>query len=151
MYRRILLPLDGSTVAKQSLPHAIAQAARYEAELVLLRVLPPLPRPPTIPEAVIQKTEVATARTARDYLERISATVRGEDIRTTVDLVNGTPHEQILHYAADHEIDLIVICSCGQSGFLSRWLIESVSDRVVRGANLPVLVVPASQPAREPG
>jgi nucleotide-binding universal stress UspA family protein len=150
MYKRILLPLDGSAVAEQSLPHAVAQAARFDAELVLLRALTPLPRPATIPEATIQKTEAATARTAGDYLERVAAETSAEGIRTTVVLVHGTPHEQILGYAEENRIDLIVICTRGQSGFLSRWLMGSVSDRVVRGARVPVLVVRAAESVTEP-
>lgn len=150
MYKRILLPLDGSPVAEQSLPHAVAQAARFDAELVLLRALPPLPRPATIPEATIQKTEAATAQTARDYLEHVAAETSAEGIRTTVVLVHGTPHDQILGYAEENEIDLIVICTRGQSGFLSRWLMGSVSDRIVRGARVPVLVVRATESTPEP-
>ena len=43
MYKRVLLPLDGSALAEQALPHAIAQAERFGAELILLRVLEPFP------------------------------------------------------------------------------------------------------------
>ena len=141
MYKRILLPLDGSPVAEQSVSHAIAQATRFDAELVLFRALAPLPRPATIPEATIQKTEAATERTARDYLERIAAQAEEEGVRTEIVVENGAAHEQILMYAETNDIDLIVICSRGQSGFLSRWLMGSVSDRVVRGSQVPVLVV----------
>jgi nucleotide-binding universal stress UspA family protein len=65
--------------------------------------------------------------------------------------LTGTPHDQILTYAETNDIDLIVICTRGQSGFLSRWLMGSVSDRVVRGARVPVLVVRATNPSAEPG
>jgi nucleotide-binding universal stress UspA family protein len=151
MYRRILLPLDGSPVAEQAVPHAVAQAVRFEAELVLLRVLPPLPRPPNVPEATMQRTEVATARPAHDYLERVAADAAQGNVRAQVVLLTGTPHDQILTYAETNDIDLIVICTRGQSGFLSRWLMGSVSDRVVRGARVPVLVVRATNPSAEPG
>ena len=46
MYKRILLPLDGSPLAEQALPHAIALAEHFHSELILLRVLTPLPSPP---------------------------------------------------------------------------------------------------------
>lgn len=150
MYKRILLPLDGSAVAEQALPYAIAQAARFEAELVLLQTLPALPRPATIPETMIQETEAATVRAAQDYLERVALQVSQTHKRTQVAVVIGSAHERILQYAEENEIDLIVICTRGQSGFLSRWLMGSVSDRVVRGARVPVLMVRASEDA-EPG
>ncbi len=46
MYKRILLPLDGSPLAEQALPHAVALAEHFHSELILLRVLIPLPSPP---------------------------------------------------------------------------------------------------------
>jgi len=54
--------------------------------------------------------------------------------------IEGRPHWQIIQYAEINQMDLIVMCTRGQSG-LSRWLMGSVSDRVVRGANVPVLMV----------
>jgi nucleotide-binding universal stress UspA family protein len=46
MYKRILLPLDGSTLAEQALPHAVALVKRFEGELILLKVFPPVENPP---------------------------------------------------------------------------------------------------------
>ncbi len=55
MYERILLPLDGSPLAEQALPHAIVMAERFHSEMILLRVLIPLPKPPTTTEAALQR------------------------------------------------------------------------------------------------
>ena len=52
----------------------------------------------------------------------------------------GRPHLQIIEYAESNQVDLIVMSTRGQSG-LSRWLMGSVADRVVRGAGVPVLLV----------
>ena len=49
MYKYILAPLDGSETAEQVLPHAVAHAKRFDAELLLLRVLEPLPRDRGLP------------------------------------------------------------------------------------------------------
>jgi nucleotide-binding universal stress UspA family protein len=56
--------------------------------------------------------------------------------------VEGRANEVILQFAEANQIDLIVICTRGRSG-LSRWLMGSVADRVVRGARVPVLLVRA--------
>jgi nucleotide-binding universal stress UspA family protein len=56
--------------------------------------------------------------------------------------VEGYPHHEIVGFAEENQIDLIVICTRGLSG-LSRWLMGSVADRVVRGATVPVLLVQA--------
>jgi nucleotide-binding universal stress UspA family protein len=142
MYNRILLPLDGSPLAEQALPHAIAIAACFQSEMILLQVLIPLPRPPLTAEAAILKAEVAKAILVHEYLESIAAKVQDQGIKMQVITIEGRPHFQILQYAEINQVDMIVICSRGQSG-LSRWMIGSVADRVMRGANMPVLLVRA--------
>ncbi len=80
MYKRILLPLDGSPLAEQALPPAIAIAERFQSELVLLQVLIPVPRPPITTESAIQRAEQATAVLVREYLERVAADVQEQGI-----------------------------------------------------------------------
>ena len=144
MYNRILLPLDGSLLAEQALPHTIAIAERFQSELVLLQVLIPLTRVPTTAEAAIQRAEKATVVYVRKYLERVAASVQEHGITVQVITLVGVPHFQILQYAESNKVDLIVMCSRGQSG-LSRWMIGSIADRVMRGANVPVLLVRAQK------
>jgi nucleotide-binding universal stress UspA family protein len=144
IYKRILLPLDGSLLAEQALPHAIAQAERFQSDLVLLQVQIPLPRPPTKAEAAIQRAENEATVFIREYLERVAARVQEHGITVQVITIEGRPHFQILQYAEANQVDMIVMCSRGQSG-LSRWMIGSVADRVMRGANMPVLLVRAQK------
>ena len=140
MYKRILLPLDGSPLAEQALPHAVAHAEHFEAELVLLRVLVPLPRPATATEASLKRAEGAMDTPVREYMERVAADMQERDIKVRVVAAEGRPHVQIIQWAETNQVDLIVMCTRGQSG-LSRWLMGSVADRVVRGASVPVLLV----------
>ncbi len=144
MYKRILLPLDGSPLAEQALPHTIAIAERFQSELILLQVIVPLPRPPTTAEAAILRAEEATAVLVREYLEHVAASVQEHGITVQVITIEGRPHFQILQYAETNQVDMIVMCSRGQSG-LSRWMIGSVADRVMRGANVPVLLLRAQK------
>jgi len=144
MYKRILLPLDGSSLAEQALPHAIAIAERFQSELILLQVLVPLPRAPTSTEATVLRAEEATAALVREYLKRVAASVQEPSITVQVITIEGRPHFQILQYAETNQVDMIVMCSRGQSG-LSRWMVGSVADRVMRGANVPVLLVRAQK------
>ena len=140
MYKRILIPLDGSPLAEQALPHAIALAKCFQSELVLLQVHIPLPRPPSTTEASLRRAEKATAVFIREYLESVSTDLQEQGITVEMVTVEGRPHFQIIQYAESNQVDLIVMCSRGQSG-LSRWMIGSVSDRVMRGADVPVLLV----------
>jgi nucleotide-binding universal stress UspA family protein len=141
MYKRILLPLDGSLLAEQALPHAIAQAGRFGAELILLRVVEPmLPTETMVPREAIRQAEERTEALTREYLERVAARVRKRGIPVQVVTIKGLPRRQIVQFAEANQIDLIVICTRGRSG-VSRWLMGSVADRVIRGASIPVLLV----------
>ena len=144
MYKRILIPMDGSPLAEQALPHAIAIAERFQSELVLFRVLIPLSRPPTKADAAIQRANDTVAVYAREYLERVAADVQERGFTAQIITIVGRPHWEIINYAETNQVDLIVMCTRGQSG-LSRWLMGSISDRVVRGANVPVLMVRAQK------
>lgn len=140
MYKRILIPLDGSPLAEQALPHAIVHAKHFRAELILLRVLVPLSRSHGMSEGALQRAEESTAVLATEYLERISAGIREQDLPVQVVTTEGRPHLEITGYVDDNQVDLIVMSTRGQSGF-SRWLMGSVADRVVRGVSVPVLLV----------
>ena len=139
MYKRILLPLDGSPLAEQAVPHAIAQAERFQAELILLKVLPPLPER-SMSSPGRRQAEDLSAQLAREYLEGVAASIREQDIPVRVVTVEGQAHPQIVQFAEENEVDMIVMSTRGQSG-LSRWLMGSIADRVVRGATVPVLLV----------
>jgi len=142
MYKRILLPLDGSSLAEQAIPHAVAQARHFQAELILLRVLEPFTQVTGLSPANLEIIDEQANIWAREYLERIAATVEREDIQVGAVTVGGRPHVAIAQFAETNQVDLIVMCTRGQSG-LTRWLMGSVADRVMRGATVPVLLVRA--------
>lgn len=144
MYKRILLPLDGSKMAEQALPHAIAQAEHFGAELILLRVIEPFPQVRSMSVADMTAVREQTEEWTREYFDRITAALQGRAIPFTTDIVEGRPNVVITQYAEANQVDLIVICSRGLSG-LSRWLMGSVADRVLRGATVPVLLVHARE------
>ncbi|NIV38641.1 MAG: universal stress protein [Anaerolineae bacterium] len=77
---------------------------------------------------------------AHEYLERVAAGIQQQGISVQKVTVDGRPHTGIAEYAETNQVDLIVMSTRGQSG-LSRWLMGSVADRVVRGATVPVLLV----------
>jgi nucleotide-binding universal stress UspA family protein len=145
MYRRILVPLDGSDLAEQALPHAVAHAAKFGAEIVLLKVLGPLPEPSMSSPRVVRSAAEASAKLAREYLARVVERLRAEDVQVRAETAEGRPYVEIVRFAEEHEIDLIVMSTRGQSG-LSRWLLGSVADRVVRGVLVPLLLVQAQGP-----
>ena len=140
MYKRILVPLDGSRLAEQALPHAAIHAEKFGAEIVLLMVLGPLPEPSMAGRRIVRSAEEATAELAQTYLEGIAAGLREQGLSVQTQTVDGKPYLEIVRHAEDREIDLIVMSTRGHSG-LTRWLLGSVTDRVVRGATVPLLLV----------
>ena len=140
MYQRVLIPLDGSTLAEQALPHAIAQAERFQAELILLRVVEPFAHARGMSLADLEQIRQQTTIWIDEYLEPIAADIRQQEVLVRKVTIDGHPHTGIAEYAETNHVDLIVMSTRGQSG-LTRWLMGSVADRVVRGATVPVLLV----------
>jgi nucleotide-binding universal stress UspA family protein len=148
MYKRILVPLDGSKLAEQALPHAAAHAAAFGAEIMLLKVLGPLPEPSMSSPRAVRSAEAASAQLAREYLEGVAAGLLEEGLAVQALTVEGKPYMQIIRFAEEHDVDLIVMSTRGHSG-LSRWLLGSVADRVARGATVPLLLIQARPVAEE--
>jgi nucleotide-binding universal stress UspA family protein len=140
MYKRVLVPLDGSKLAEQALIHAAIQAGQFGAEITLLMVLGPLPDSAMAGRRAVRSAEEASARLAQDYLEGVAAGLREQGLTVQTETVEGKPYLEIVRFAEEKEIDLIVMSTRGYSG-LSRWLLGSVTDRVVRGAMVPLLLV----------
>ena len=140
MYKRIVVALDGSRLAEQALSHAVAQAKGFETELVLLKVLEPLPDVTFTAPSARRRAQEASAELAQDYLEGVAEGIREQGIEVQAVQREGKPYVEIVRYAEEEGADMIVISTRGQSGF-SRWLVGSVADRVVRGATVPVLLV----------
>ena len=145
MYRRILLPLDGSDVAEQALPFALAQAERFRAQLTLLRAVEPILYNRSL--ATLDDARQERLDWAREYLEGVATRIRERGIQVEVVITEDAPHVAITGFAEANEVDLIALCSRGHSG-PSRWLMGSVADRIVRGASVPVLLVRAQQKQR---
>ncbi len=144
MYRRILLPLDGSPLAEQALPHSAVLAERFQAELILLKALVPLASTLNLPPGAVKKAEEVTMLLALEYLERVAARVQERNILVKTSLVMGQSHAGIIHFAEVNCIDVIVMSTCDHSWF-SRLFLNSIADRVVRGTNIPVLLIRAEK------
>lgn len=139
-FKRILVPLDGSVLSEQIISYAIALGSLSNAEYVLLRTVEPTmssygPGMDLATEQVIGQLE----SNARTYLEEVAARMSAESLRVKTDVVIGSPALHVLDYARDFHVDLIAMQTHGRSG-LSRFLLGSVTDKVLRGASVPVLL-----------
>lgn len=144
MFKHILVPLDGSHFAEQALPAAMGVAARFESDITLLRVAH---APAISMEANYAQADVITGlrRQAQDeaaaYLKAQKGSLRQQGYRVHMHQAQGRdPAVRILESAAGLGVDLIVMSTHGRSG-IRRWLIGSVADRLLRTANVPVLLI----------
>lgn len=141
MYRRMLIPLDGSKTAETILPYARFLAGSLKLPVELLAVidvygLAPLrhERDDDFLRSIIEKT----VRETRDYLEEVARSLPG--ITTSCFVEKGKPEEVILEKAADDKETLIAMATHGRSG-VNRWLLGSVAEKVLRATTSPLLVV----------
>jgi nucleotide-binding universal stress UspA family protein len=138
--RRILVPLDGSAHARAALPFAIDLAQRANATLVLLMVLASRSGLDMSGNAGVDQVQRSALR-ERMFYELGQITSDCPDVQITSALGEGFVGETIGQEAACHEVDLIVMTAHGNSG-PRRLSLGSVTDKVLRCASVPVLVIP---------
>lgn len=145
MYRHILVPLDGSALAEQVLPHVHDLAAREGTmKITLLRAVPPIFTSSVDYSGMLAAStadeQESLESEARAYLERIAAPIRSEGYTVNVEVSTMPAAEAILDYAESQHADLIAIATHGRSG-ISRWVFGSVTQKVIQAAPVPVLVI----------
>jgi nucleotide-binding universal stress UspA family protein/predicted transcriptional regulator len=139
---RLLVPLDGSTLAEGALDLANV-LAKPGSTLILVRVEEADSASGGGWRALLpHHSNDEVRRAATTYLERIAETTVRPELLTHVDLRLGEPTEQILAAARENDADIIVMATHGRTG-PARWLLGSVADEVVQQADRPVLLVSA--------
>ena len=137
MYRSILVAIDGSPDATHALDQAIQIASKFDAELHALYVV---------------DTRRATSAATKDSLHELGGQAirpvkqraAQRDVSLTTTITEGVPAEEILTYAEDYSIDLIVLGAKGKSG-LERFFFGTVAERVTRHADTSVLLARRSR------
>jgi nucleotide-binding universal stress UspA family protein len=131
VYKKILVPLDGSRLAERALIYAIWLAQRSNAEVIITHVY--------------QNKIAYPGR----YLKRIIAEISDRthkpgdnqtELRVGIEILAGDPATEILKYADENRIDIITMSTHGHSG-IRHWLLGSVADRVVRRSRRPVWLI----------
>jgi nucleotide-binding universal stress UspA family protein len=139
--RRILCPIDFSEFADRALRHATRIAGWYEAEIHALHVVPVMTEGWAIPMAVgASAAGPSIPAGLREALDVRLAPARAAHLPLHTDVREGGAAREILAYAGEADVDLIVMGSHGRSGF-QRLLLGSVTDAVLRKATCPVLTV----------
>ncbi|MBI3166328.1 MAG: universal stress protein [Chloroflexi bacterium] len=141
MYKKILVPLDGSELAEAVLPHAEALAKSEDAEIVLLRVaVTPdasmFSRNPALINNIIQDMDAETDA----YVKTEVSKLRDEGLKVSGITRDGFVPETILEVADETHADVIAMSTHGRTG-VKRWLMGSVADKVVHYSRIPVMLI----------
>ena len=151
---RILVPLDGSLLAESALAHAKKLYSAPEATIFLLRIVPDLPIVPilgdptiggisigagSLGEAVNESIENMIAE-ARKYLGKEAWKLQWDEVPVLWEVRQGSPADEIARYAEENSIDMIIMASKRVSG-LTKFIIGSVTDKVLSATTIPVLVI----------
>ncbi|CAJ52085.1 universal stress protein [Haloquadratum walsbyi] len=138
MYDKILIPTDGTEGTRGAVEHAIDLATVYDAALHTIYVIEA--SGPT--DSSVPGTLDALEETGKNAIDEVIQQAEAASVRTIEGLVaQGTPHQVILDYVDENDIDSIVMGTHGRTG-LDRYFLGSVTENVVRVSDAPVLTVP---------
>jgi len=144
MYKKILVPLDGSELAKKALEYAEELAKTYSAdsaEIILFQVVPLMPIfvDPELVKPVIDEEKEKEA--AQRYLTELAEEMKTRGHKVTVTVRTGRQVAvEIIDLAKERGVDLIVMCTHGHWGF-TRWVLGSVVHKVLIRAETPILLI----------
>ena len=145
-YQTIIVPLDTSPFAEQTLDQAHELTSAMNATLLLVSIVPPphvLPfhiRKEKEPHSLMSALHQAELERRTHYLEQRAEHFREQGLRVQTHVATGHPAEEILRFSTQHQHTLLVMTSHGRSG-LRRILLGSVAMKVVQGAHVPILLV----------
>jgi nucleotide-binding universal stress UspA family protein len=155
MFKRILVPLDGSRFGSRAIQYATDVAQRFAAEVILMQVVKPTTLVPATTgmapgieglapaEITVQaalEEDKRNAAYAKRYLSGKAREIRSQGIKVKYEVIIGEPAQSIKKFAQKGHIDLVVMTTHGKSG-LKRAIMGSVADAVIRESGKPVLVV----------
>lgn len=145
MYKRALVPLDGSSVAEAIIPFILDIAGPLDMEVVLLRVVEPIA--PMVLEGSrhVEVEDIEARRTdAEEYLAPIAVELRNKGVRVESRVRRGNTTEEIVAAARETGADLIAMSTHGRGG-LGRLMFGSVAQAVLGHVDMPVLLMRATE------
>ncbi len=152
MYKKILVAFDGSEASKHALDHAVNLADSFDAELLILSVVPRVMMP-VFPDEGFGAAPITAAQDMGEYQDKMkeiynkSLDEAKNDIndhfperKIEIKLQEGRPSSTIVNAADEFDVDLIVIGSRGIGG-ITGWILGGTSRNVVENCTKPILVV----------
>jgi nucleotide-binding universal stress UspA family protein len=155
MFELIVVPLDGSRLSAQALPYATTLARQFNSKIMLVRVVPEttiayIPQPGGVGDALavdiiseqVHIKDVENVANAKRYLMNRTKELRDYGVNVSYHVMEGAPTTSIMEFVTDNNASLIVMMSHGRGRF-KRAILGSVTDALIRGGTVPVLVIRA--------
>ena len=146
MYKKILVPMDGSELAERVLPYVKAMVKDKEGvSVTFIYSIQPVDSP-LVDKKFKTRIEAEAREAAEKYLENL---IRRLDYKESADcnILTGNAAEKIIDYAADKKINLIIMSTHGTSG-LTRFRHGNIADKVMHSVNIPVWLIKSEHPIR---
>ncbi|MFZ2223699.1 MAG: universal stress protein [Candidatus Deferrimicrobium sp.] len=141
MFKKILVPLDGSALAERAIDQVEKMAKESVAEVILLRVVPaPLGKAPEAGQVEESKAFAESVTLAKSYLEKIATRLGAISVKSRILVPSGEPYVEILTAAHKEDVDCIVMSTHGGTA-LARALLGSTAEKVVYTTKRPVFLV----------
>jgi nucleotide-binding universal stress UspA family protein len=148
LYKKVLVPLDGSKLAECVLPHVerLAESGMVK-EIIMLRVCDSPSIIADYPETKnktwdkhVERMTTNAQQACSLYIEDVEQSLKDKGFKVKAESSLGKPAEEIVNFANKSKVDLIIMASHGRSG-VSRWAYGSVAEKVLRSSCIPVLLV----------
>ena len=141
MYKKILIPLDGSELAIKALDHAEKLAKTFDAEIILFQVVSFMPiygSPELVTPLIVDEKQ---REAAEKYLADLAEDMKKRGLKVSTMVKTGQQVAvEIIDFAKEIQADLIVMCTHGRSG-ITRWVLGSVAHKVLTRAETPILLI----------
>ncbi|MGH2542832.1 MAG: universal stress protein [Ardenticatenaceae bacterium] len=144
MFKHLLVPLDGSSLAECVIPHAAGIARLFGSRLTLLHILEQS-KSPGSPLAIDPLDWELRRAESASYLSELCRRLEAAGIAAEERVEEGSPSRGILEFARTQDVDLILLSSHGRSG-LTAWNVSSVVQKVLQRATTSTMIVRAFQP-----
>ena len=147
MFKKIMVPLDGSELAECVIPYIedFIDQGRVES-IVFVRVVRPVISPVSFEDSLTyipedwSKLESEKKSSAENYLKKVVSRLKQDGVKFQTEVLVGRIGDSLIDYIKANDLDLVVIATHGRSG-LTQWVRGSVADKILSASHVPVLMI----------
>jgi len=139
MFEKILVPLDGSELAKKVFPTVVELAKKFNSQVTLIHVCHTEEFVAGESSDIAKNVPSMGKKTCETFLSQAGTELQGQDINVTWTCVEGVPAREIIGYAHKNKMDLICMTTHGRGDV--GWVLGSTAQRVVSHSNVPVMLI----------